>query len=255
MAANIQFPSILEEDVPVASSAGRQRLFLDQSEGLLKLKDSTGTVTTVGGDHINQIVVLRATSGDGKYGSIEVPGSYITQTVIVLGRDDQSSEVTPEAGFEINGTGSASIVGPKQAMVLRPSTVNGWAMVSTGAPLEVVANLSADDLTTDLTTGAARTSVVFGQNVRVENIIVTGYSPSGGAETSVSVDYGDSSGLVPYSTVPISVDSGDRSSISATTPWGAAAWTLYAGTYLVFDVDTTGATYRGVRVHVLVWPV
>lgn len=49
MAANIQIPNVASGDVPVASSSGRSRLFLDEADGLLKLKDYLGDVTSIGG--------------------------------------------------------------------------------------------------------------------------------------------------------------------------------------------------------------
>ena len=50
-ASDNPFPSILFEEstAPSSPSAGEQRLFIDSADSALKLKDSSGTVTSVGG--------------------------------------------------------------------------------------------------------------------------------------------------------------------------------------------------------------
>lgn len=50
-ASDNPFPSLLlvEGAAPATPAAGRQRLFIDEADGLLKLKDDAGAVTTVGG--------------------------------------------------------------------------------------------------------------------------------------------------------------------------------------------------------------
>lgn len=49
-ASDNPFPSLLlvEGAAPATPAAGRQRLFVDAADGLLKLKDDTGTVTAIG---------------------------------------------------------------------------------------------------------------------------------------------------------------------------------------------------------------
>jgi len=49
MASNIQFTEEVATSIPVASAAGKARLFKDQADGLLKLKDHLGAVYPVAG--------------------------------------------------------------------------------------------------------------------------------------------------------------------------------------------------------------
>jgi len=49
MSSNIQLAPELAGSIPVASAAGKKRLFLDTSDGQLKTKDSVGTVEAIAG--------------------------------------------------------------------------------------------------------------------------------------------------------------------------------------------------------------
>lgn len=47
MSANIEFPGEAQGDIPVASDANRKRMFLDQGDGTMKLKDQAGVVVPI----------------------------------------------------------------------------------------------------------------------------------------------------------------------------------------------------------------
>lgn len=66
LASNNEFPSLLikEGSAPSSPSAGNQRLFVDSSDHLLKLKNSGGTVSSVGAGFANPMT----TAGDIIYG-------------------------------------------------------------------------------------------------------------------------------------------------------------------------------------------
>ena len=70
MSSNIQLAPELAGNIPVASAAGKKRLFLDQSDGLVKTKDSAGTVDVLAGSATPWIHNAVVTSGASPYAAV-----------------------------------------------------------------------------------------------------------------------------------------------------------------------------------------
>lgn len=117
-ASDNEFPSLLvkEGTAPASPGSGDQRVFIDSSDHLLKVKNSSGTVTAVGGS---------------ASGSITASG-YTQTTARLLGRTTASTgaieEITVGTGLSLSA-GSLSATGGGSSGSF--TTLSGWTTLGT----------------------------------------------------------------------------------------------------------------------------
>lgn len=151
MTANIEFPEEVAANVPVASSATRKRLFLDNADGTFKTKDSAGTVDPLSSVAVvawthNAVVnvgaspyaatVQETVKVDADTGAIQVD---LPTAVGIAGRQIKivslSDAVTPPtitvaaAGGEfINGTSTRTMTTPRERLLVESDGAD-WLVV------------------------------------------------------------------------------------------------------------------------------
>lgn len=143
-ASNNIFPSVLFDEAtePSSPSAGTQRLFVDDADKLLKIKDSAGTVTTIGtgsGSGIATTGVMFVIDGGGSAitTGVKIPwysnlDGTITAVTVLL---DQSGSIVVDLWLDTYAnylpTNADSITASatptvSSATKSRDSTLTGW---------------------------------------------------------------------------------------------------------------------------------
>jgi hypothetical protein len=161
--------TVVEGSAPSSPGAGNQKLFIDSSDHLLKYKNSSGTVTTVGGGLSDPMT----TRGD-----IIVRNASNVTARLAIG---SSGKVLSSDGTDV------SWQTPSSSGLITPS----WVSVSsdvTGMNSTALADVTG--VTTSITTGAHRVLVSFSGT-----LVKTG--GSNGFALSVDID-GTQIGTVPW---------------------------------------------------------
>jgi hypothetical protein len=138
-ASDNEYPSLLvkEGSAPSSPAAGDQRLFVDSADHLLKLKNSSGTVTAVGSGFANPMT----TAGDIIYGGASGVATRLaggTSTYVLT-----SNGATSAPSWQAPSGGASTIAYPS----LKPGSptddftaaLSGWTAVS-GAGTFVIGN-------------------------------------------------------------------------------------------------------------------
>jgi hypothetical protein len=117
------FPSVLlvEGTTPATPATGRQRLFVDTADGLLKLVDDGGTVTSIGGSaaaHIADTTAAHVAGSIGFTPTGTIAATDVQAAIAELGTEDAAvhiadttaAHVASSIGFTPNGSIAATDV-------------------------------------------------------------------------------------------------------------------------------------------------
>lgn len=150
MAANIEFPEEAPGGVPVASAVSRRRVFLDQTDGFFKTKDSLGNVAPIATLAVPFIHNAAVTIGMSPYNAaiqetvkVDVDTGVINvilptaignagfQVKVVSLSDAITPNIctiTPFGGQTINGDPTKTLTTPRERYALESDGAN-WLVV------------------------------------------------------------------------------------------------------------------------------